>query len=57
MQVKGTMERGSDIEKERERERGRDGKEGREMEKEREERDVTSWYPSTTKAILVKLSH
>jgi hypothetical protein len=48
MQVKGTMERGSDIEKEREGEMGRKGE---------RERDVTSWYPSTTKAVLVKLSH
>jgi hypothetical protein len=45
MQVKGTMGRGLNIEKESE------------WETWREERDVTSWYPSTTKAVLIKLSH
>jgi hypothetical protein len=45
MRVKGTMGRGLDIDKESEWERGK------------EERAVTSWYPSTKKAVLIKLSH
>jgi hypothetical protein len=47
-------EREREMERERERAGGREGE--REGEQGREGgRDVTSWYPSRTKAVLIKL--
>jgi hypothetical protein len=44
------MEREGESGRERGRARGREGEQGREGG-----RDVTSWYPSRTKAVLIKL--